>query len=284
MIIIITGKPRRGKTALNTYFAMCELEENGYKLWKSTKAAIEEFNVDRVMRLEVPDKAPIYMNYQAKFHVGYKKWYEPYYLNPFYFGLPNDVIEDMQYVMPGSKIHITEGQRYFDSRESNIPDWQSREFELQGHFDLDIYIDVQRGKLIDLNIRELSAKFIEVQYMKHVKDETGETIRTTWYCREFECLQDYEMYMSNNDKGLYTETTYTYEGNIFEFYDCKSSRKEFIPPEGKTFSILTYSERDKAITEKSVTAKYFKTSKPPEYSNWKQLLREAGNNSGKVAA
>ena len=50
---------------------------------------------------------------------------------------------------------------------------------------IDVYLDVQRANLIDLNIKEICKRFIEVQEMKHETDYAGRILRTTFICREF---------------------------------------------------------------------------------------------------
>lgn len=85
-------------------------------------------------------------------------------------GYFNDKIET-HLIPPFTTIGITEGQKYFNSRMSMyFPDWQSRFYEQHGHNYIDIFIDVQRPNLIDINIRELAC-FIEVMNLQVVYDK-----------------------------------------------------------------------------------------------------------------
>lgn len=239
MIVIITGKPRVGKTALNTFFAKCSYHTSGNLRYRRCIADITLSNESRVNKLTLPNKAPIYFNYEAHFPAGYKKEFVPYEVYPYYLGLPHSD-GPVQRILPYSELHITEGQRYWDSRESaTMPDYVSRWFETHGHFWLDIFIDVQRGKLIDLNIRELAKKIIEVQKMVNEKDAYGRILQTTWHCRVFDNSQDYETYIEGG-KARYRDTTYTHEGDIFKCYNSRSCKEDFVPSEEENFTLLEY--------------------------------------------
>lgn len=236
MIIIICGKPRVGKTALNTCFAIWEMQSNGSVRLKRSIEKIKSLSGGNCP-LTLPTIPPIYTNYDARFHIGYKKYIEPYRVNPLYIGLPNDDMPTMP-IAPYGELHITEGQNYWNSRESaTFPRYISKWFETHGHFHLDIYIDVQRAKLIDLNVRKLANKIIEVQRMVHIKDVYGRILRTVWYCKEFSDTAEYEIY-DNGGNGSYTVTKYVYEGNIFENYNSHSCELEFMPTQGKDFLYL----------------------------------------------
>lgn len=264
MIYIICGKPRVGKTALNTHFALQLLKKDGALRLKRCIAEINAWNAARANnKLVVPDTPPIYTNYEANFKIGYKKSISPMWVNPFYVGLPNDNIP-VQFILPYGELHITEGQRYWDSRESaSLPDHVSRWFETHGHFFLDIYIDVQRAKLIDKNIRAL-AKIIEVQRMVHVKDVYGRILRTMWFCREFASSADYETY-ADGGYAPYKTTRYTHEGNIFESYNSRSCKSDFVPSVADNFTIL---QQPNAVNMQSLPEdmkKYYSSKQPKEF-------------------
>ncbi len=266
MIILITGKPRVGKTALNTFFAKWSYHSNGSYRYKRSVLEINADNENRINKLAIPYKAPIFTNYDTHFNAGYKKEYVPYWVDPYYIGLPNSD-GPVQYIPPYSELHITEGQRYWDSRESaTMPDNVSRWFETHGHFWLDVFIDVQRGKLIDLNIRELAKRIIEVQRMVNVKDAYGRILQSTWYCREFDNSQDYETYMSGGN-ARYRETSYTHEGNIFKCYNSRSCKDDFVPSEENDFTLLEYKTPTEAKALPESLYKFYMRTKPEWFRN-----------------
>lgn len=264
MITIISGKPGVGKTALNTFF--CERTYQNEREWllKASCDRIEIINEEREKPLSLPAAPPIFTNFEVSFHIGYKKWYSPYYVNPYYLGLPNDKLVT-QNVPPFSRIFISEAQRYYNSRKSQtLPDWVSRWYEMHRHFGLEIYMDVQRVKLIDLNIRELCKRFIEVQRMEHETEGAGLVIKTTWYCREFDNIQDFDEYI-NGAGNNYKETQYTYEGNIFSCFNSTSCFEEFLPAKGGDFDYLPYLNKTAAENAQGESKRFYETCEPEEY-------------------
>ncbi len=279
MITIIFGKPGVGKTSLNTFFCELTYYTDHEWLYKTTCERIDELNENRVQLLTKPDGPPIFTNYGARFKVGYEKHYEPYYVNTYYLGLQNERIP-VQSVPPNSRIFISEAQRYYNSRKSqSLPDWVSRWYEMHRHFGIEIYMDVQRVKLIDLNIRELCQKFIEVQRTEHERDSADWITKTRWYCREFDNLLDVEDYLSGNSKN-YRETVYEYEGNIFESFNSTSCASEFVPAEGEDFKYLTFN-REGGASDKN--AEYYITSEPKNYRKDSAPPKEQNKQAGKKA-
>ena len=261
MITIITGKPGVGKTALNTYFFFHTYRSDSARLLKLTRDRIELLNESREQPLPVPDAPPIFTNYEVKFLIGYEKYYEPYYINPYYLGLKNDKLK-MQNIPPYSRLFISEAQRYYNSRKSStLPDWVSRFYEMHRHYGIDVYLDVQRGKLIDLNIRELCKRFIEVQEMELDKGGGTWIDKTRWRCREFTNMQDFDDYIGGEGSN-YVETVYEYDGDIFACYNSTSCFNEFVPPEGESFHFLPYHRAEN--TDES-TAEFYNTSEPELY-------------------
>lgn len=279
MITIICGKPRVGKTALNTCFARWEMQINGNKRLQRCVAALNTLSEEYGNKLVAPSIAPIYTNYDARFNIGYRKSIEPFRVNPFYLGLSNANVP-IQYIAPYGELHITEGQRYWDSRESStLPDHVSRWFETHGHFHLDIYIDVQRAKLIDKNIRALAKKIIEVQKMVHVKDVYGRILRTIWYCKEFKSSGDYETY-EDGGYAPYVTTRYINEGNIFDSYNSRSCESDFVPRDGNNF---TY---PKQLSGGDIQAlpdneRMFYMTEMPKWFRRKNAGKENGDQDGK---
>lgn len=206
MIIIIFGAPGAGKSALMTYFIKKLYIEQGRAILSSSQSRIKALNRTRRTPLTVPDRVPIYSDFKVNFKVGYEKWYEPYFINGFYFGLPNEKMPEIL-VAPGGKVFLSEAQRYFNSRQRGLPDYSSRLFEMHRHYGLDIYMDTQRPGLIDLNIRALCKSFIEVMGIEHEYDFAGRIVASTFRCRAFRNNADVEEYL-NAGAGNYTETTY----------------------------------------------------------------------------
>ncbi len=268
MLIEIVGKPRSGKTALNTLFMLRELKYNGLIMQRQCERIIRGLNTTRKNKLAFPEKPPIYANYEAHISMGYKKEFKPYVLNPYLLGIPTPQTADkLQMVFPCSCLHITEGRKYWDGRESSsMPDNVSRWFETHGHNYLTIIIDAQRGKALDLNIRENANKFIEVQGMVNEKDAYGRVMRSTWYCREFYSLQDYENYLAGKTAN-YRATTYHYEGNIFECYESRNCKSDFEPEDkrGKSYSMLDQLSNAKVKKLPKQIAEVYNTTRPAWY-------------------
>ena len=72
-------------------------------------------------------------------------------------------------------------------------------------------MDCHVGGFIDLRIRSLVDRVIEVVNQTHLYDGLGGIIKTVWHCKEFDCIQDYDEYFRNHDVKKYRETTYEYE-------------------------------------------------------------------------
>lgn len=262
MITIIFGAPGAGKSSLNTYFLKTTYEQRGRELLKESIRRIQEINERKGTDYSLPTAPPIYADYTVSLHVGYEKYYSPYYINGFYFGLPNENMAT-QFVPPNSAIFLSEVQRYFNSRKSqNFPDWVSRAFEMHRHFGLDITMDLQRPALVDLNIRELCKRFIEVREMRHRYDVMGQIRETTFFCREFENWLAVEQYQASGAVN-YTEKIYRNEGNIFDCFNSFSCADEFLPPQGKDFSYLP--PQAQAREEGKDGEMFYRTAEPKEY-------------------
>ena len=162
MITTVFGKPGVGKTAFLAYQLQNLYFTQGLNLLDECRDKINAENLNREHLLTLPTQPPIFSDFGVKFLVDYEEEYEPYYINGYYFGMQNKNMQT-QFLPPCSKLFLSEGQRYFDSRKSKtFPAFVSAAFEMHRHYGLDIWIDVQRPKLIDANIRELCKKFIEV--------------------------------------------------------------------------------------------------------------------------
>lgn len=266
MLTIISGVPGAGKSSLNAYFLYSTYREEGRTLLKRCRAKIEELNKTRLHPLTLPAQPPIYSDFKVKFPAGYKKWYEPYFINGYYMGLSNERLKT-QFLPPYAKVFLGESQRYYNSRKSgSFPDFVSRFYEMHRHFGLDIYLDVQRVRLIDPNIRELCRRFIEVQGMEHTRDKLGRITRTVWHCREFGNWIDFEDYL-NTGADTYKETTYSYDGNIFDCYDSFSFFENYLPEDvaGNDICYLKHLSRAEARFIGADKAEFYKSGEPVAY-------------------
>ncbi len=268
MIIEIVGKPGAGKTALNTLFLLRELKYKGQILQRQSAKIINGFNAERKNKLPFPDRPPLYSNYEVHIPTGYNELFKPYHLNPYRLGLSTLQTSDkLQLVHPYSCLHITEARKYWDGRESSsMPDNVSRYFETHRHNYLTIIVDAQRGESLDLNIRSNANRFIEVLGMLNDEDAYGRVIRSTWYCREFYSLQDYEAYLAGKTAN-YRATVYRYEGNIFELYESRNRIIDFVPAdkEGAAYSALEQLSTDEVKTLPPNLAAIYDMSRPEWY-------------------
>ena len=266
MITIFTGAPGAGKSSLSALFLKRLYKKEGRKLQKLSAARIDEINKTRRYPLTPPPLPPIYSDFKVKIPAGYKKHYEPYYINGYYMGLSNERLKT-QFLPPYAKVFLGESQRYYNSRKSgNFPDFVSRFYEMHRHYGLDLYLDVQRVRLIDPNIRELCRRFIEVQGMEHTRDKLRRIIHTVWRCREFSNWQAYEDYL-NTGAVTYKETTYENDGNIFDCYDSFSFFENYLPEDvpGKDISYLKHLTRAEARFIGADKAEFYKGGEPAAY-------------------
>lgn len=241
MINIIFGAPGTGKSTFNTFLLISEFWEEGLHLLSESKKKIIELNATRTSPLTLPDRPPLYSDFKMNLKTGYKKSFEPYFVDGFHLGLDNDVM-DVMHLPPGSKIHLSEVQRYYDSRKSQtFPEWVSRYFEMHRHYNVDITMDIQRSSLVDVNIRDLCRHFIEIQSMTHTFDDLERIIHTKFVCREFGSYQDVEDYQ-NKKKKNYDTVKYEYDGDIYSCFDSCAYFNKFVPGDNKDFSYMIYGD------------------------------------------
>lgn len=273
MIIGIFGAPGAGKSSLNTYFLKTTYETEGSALLTMSRDSISAVNESRNNKLKLPQRVPLYSDFKVRFKVAYETWYEPYYINGFYFGIENDRLAT-QYVVPYAHIHLSEAQRYFDSRKSkSFPAFVSRAFEMHRHYGLEIYMDVQRITLIDLNIRQIIGKFIEVLRVEHKQTSFGKIESSTWFCREFDSWLQVEEYLESG-KQNYVETTYHYDGDIFECFDSHAYFSEFLPPDDKNFTYLRHLDGERLCDVPDQYRKFYEWAEPEEYRTEKKPLEK----------
>lgn len=264
MITIIFGRPGRGKTSLLTHFLIQTYRENGRKLLKFAAQCVTAANRTRTTPLTVPDAPPIFANYQVKIKTGYQKYYEPYYLNGFYFGLQNEKMPT-QRILPGGKIFFTEAQRYYNSRKSQtFPEHVINAFAEHRQYYLDIFLDSQRFMNIDKSIRDLADRFLEVQGMKNVYDKNGWLVRSEFDCREFASPGDVELYLDGKEK-TWQEVHFTHEGNLFQNFDSYGCFDDYLPPDGQDFDCMPYLTMSQVKELSAAHAVFYNNKEPKEY-------------------
>jgi len=224
MITIIFGVPRAGKTALMTHFLTAAMfDRDRYKNMKR--------EIERKQEGGFPVTNPrhcVVANYDI---VGRKFGYSPRLsrrVNPFRLGYANEKVQT-HFIEPFTVIGITEGQKYFNSRLSMYyPDWQSRFYEQHGHNNYDIFIDVQRPKLIDLNIRELAC-FIEIVKKTNITDKGGKITAIKWRVRKFAGAAELEQYFNSGkqDTATYDEEVITANYNVHDCYNSQMCKPKF---------------------------------------------------------
>lgn len=258
-LTFIIGENGAGKNSLLTYLFKRKYLNEGEEIWRRSCALIKKAKAETGRNYSFPDRVPFYtVDCRMKLHVGYRKYYEPYFLNGYYFGVANNEM-DTQFVAPGSVLAFDEATKFFNSRKSaSFADHVNYGFQTHRHNQLEIFFLAPRGMMLDVNIRELGVRVIEVVDKDDKYDMAGNIIRTTWRCREFDNWRLAERYLKNNEE-TYTETEYTYAGNIHEEYDSFDKRKEFYPQEGKDFSYLPY-DKPKNISKRE--EKFYESGKP----------------------
>ncbi len=245
MITILFGKPGAGKTSLMTHFMIELYEREGDELLDKCRDRIAEQNEKRLFALPFPDRPPFFSNYGVRFLVDYEEEYSPYFFNPFYFGIGNEEFE-VQYLLPCGYCFITEGQKYFNSRKSlTLRDHVSRAFELHRQNEMNFFIDCQRPKLIDLNIRELTPRFLEVQRMENTTNNYGGILSSAWYCREFNSAAEVMNYLTTGEGGREIPPI-VHRGNIFDCFDSFEQKNKFFPKDVKDcgFTLLPFHQAE----------------------------------------
>lgn len=236
MINIIFAPPRYGKTCYMTYRAN-ELAYDRTRL-RSSKEEVEKLKAGG-FNLDFPGDSVISSNYPMIFkRLGYSKRHTRI-INPYRLGFDNPYVET-HVDLPYAVICITEAQKYLNSRKSkDYPDWQSRWYEQHGHFYLDIFLDTQRPKLIDVNVREL-ASFTEIVNLKMSYDEFNKVKKLVWTIREIPDNEKFEVYLSSGkkDRDCFTERKVVADYNVFELYDSRCCKPKFL--QGKFNKTIDY--------------------------------------------
>lgn len=267
MITALVGVGGAGKTSFMVYKLQQAVINERRKRLNDCTHKIKQFNKDRTIPLSVPDRAPFYTNFDVTIPIGYKKYFSPYFLNPYYFGLPN-LGKEVQAVVPHGMLFFTETDKVYDSREKSLHAAVSGIYNKQRHFDLDIYFEVHRGMNTDTLIRGNVHRYIEIIKQDREKNALGQIIKTTWHCREFEGEKEYFTYIEAKGKtNNYKSTTYTHFGNIFKYYKSQECEKEFLPAEGGDFSLLEQPSKINLNALPSEITKFYNQQEPKDWRN-----------------
>ena len=245
MITIIFGKPGAGKTAylVSQMLRYLGNSREAYELLWNCRDRVIALD-QRGLQYTVPTTPPVYTNFPVSAHVGYNKWRSSLYVDGFHLGLENDYVP-VTNVLPGAVIGLTEVQRYYNSRNKDkktLPDWVSRFYEEHRHYGLDIYLDLQRLGLCDLNIRELAGRIVEVYNLEHEFDHRGNILASRFFLRSWDNLAAAERYVDNDSLTNYEREEYVHYGNVFEAYTSACYFDAFLPGKGNDFSFRTHSE------------------------------------------
>ncbi len=210
MITIITGPPGVGKTSLMTSFAVTEM--TNYEDIFNKQDFIRSLN-EIGYNKSIPEHF-VFTNYDVICpHTGQHS----YFVNGYYLGFKNNRKHPTMFLPSGANIYISEAQEVFNSRESSrFPDFLSRYMEKHRHFELNFYLDCQRGELIDLNVRAIAEKIIDVREKKDKYNaHFGFLEKTVWTCEEYKSWSEYE----NGESGK--KKKYEYDGDIHDCYDSQ---------------------------------------------------------------
>ncbi len=244
MITIIFGKPGAGKTAylVSQMLRYLGNSREAYELLWSCRDRV--LALDERLGYTLPTTPPVYTNFPVSAHVGYNKWRSSFYVDGFHLGLENDYVP-VTNVLPGAVIGLTEVQRYYNSRNKDkkaLPDWVSRFYEEHRHYGLDIYLDLQRLLLCDLNIRQLAGRIVEVYKLEHEYDRMGNILASRFSLRSWDSLAAAERYVDNDSLTNYSREEYIHEGNVFEAYTSACYFDAFLPGTAKDFSFGTHAQ------------------------------------------
>lgn len=262
-LIMVLSEPGTGKTSLIGHLVESIYYNAGQERLNLCRQKLTELNKNRAEPFEFPEQVPIYTprDFKLRFQIDYETYYEPYLLSPYYLGLTNDKL-DTQYLLPYSVIGLPELQKYTNSRKgASLPEPFHRTFEIHRHWHLLFITDGHRGSFIDLRVRALTRLILEIQEQIHERDEMGRIIQTTWNCRAFHSVRDYEDYIDHNAE-TYTEVTTTHKYDIFDDYDSFGCSEEFEPPAGKTFSMLPRLSQAEINKLPPETAKFYAMGEP----------------------
>ncbi len=228
MIVNVCGDPGTGKTSYLALQAMLAMTINSWNDYLSACAEIDILNAQG-LNLEKPlYKHLAYGNFWCRSNIF---GYAPRELMDFDgtdFGLP-DIEHPTKFIPPYSSIFLMEAQSFLDSRKSRFfRQSVSRAYEIHRHYDLTIWLDCQRETLIDLNVRGISEKIIEMQKLDLKRDSLGRVVKCIWHMRIFNSAEEYDDYLaSGKTKKNYISAIDSYEGDLSLCYNTKQNRALF---------------------------------------------------------
>lgn len=250
---IIFAPPRMGKTsfmvALLNHFTFDKLRRKQQR-FAVNMLRLGSFTV-------VTPRCPTCSN----FDIEYKKFrhsrIKTRKINPFKLGFFNGKVKT-HFVAPYDVFGITEAQKPFNSRMSKkYPDWQSRFYEQCGHNNLLFFLDCQRPKLIDVNVREL-AKFIEIVHLEKVYKD-NKIVRLIWTINVIDNSSLLDNYLSNGKNLNFPQYNVAVDYNVFEQYNSRSSKPLFF--EGHFEEDFVSEEFEDVEPTKESFQKFLETSK-----------------------
>lgn len=231
MITQLFGTTGTGKSANLARIVKETFYTRGDELHDLCCEQIEADNERFGMNCPLPDKPPIFVGpfLDVRIEIDFEEFFEPYHLSPYHLGIAEEGenARAVQFIPPYAVLIIPEAQRYFDGRQQ-IPPSVSAFFEKHRHQHLEIYLESQRHDIIDLNIRRLTHRFIEMRGVSNAESFAGRVESTTWRQREFTCLQDVDDYIKGKDVP-YTDKFVIHAGNIFNCYNSYACAEEFFP-------------------------------------------------------
>lgn len=233
-LIIFFGDCGSGKSSLIALFADIYVKEQGTQRWELSEQIIRELNVNRKQPLSFPSAPPIYSTSKYKLKDKYGHNVKIIGIKSNEIGISNKK-EKYKALYPASLLIIDEAYSEFCSK-GELTKGQRNFFLEYRHNRLIILIASPRAILINKDIRNAGARFIEVCGQTHEYDPFGRICKTTWHCRESTSKDEVEEYIkTDGQSGTFTETTYEYNGNIFDLYNSFAYVTDFMPQEGEDF-------------------------------------------------
>lgn len=234
-LVIFFGDCGSGKSSLIGHFTDFYLKVQGNQRWELSEKIIRERNVFRKKPLSLPSAPPMYSNQKFKLKTRAGINFTPIQIKGKEIGISNDK-EKYKALYPASLLVIDEAHNEFCSKGEELPKGQRDFFNKRRHNRLIILLAAPRAVLINKDIRNTGARFIETRGQVHEYDAFKRICKTTWHCREFTDKNALEAYLSTDGKeGTFTETTYVHNGNVYDLYDSFAFVEDFMPKEGEDF-------------------------------------------------
>lgn len=266
MITIIFGDTKIGKTAFMTMLATKHMSPlQAREDLASSRAIVDQLN-NGGYHLTLPDKHLVFSDYEIRYKAYDCSPRVSFWVDGFRLGLPNTQHETL-FLPPYSQIFLSEAQRYYNSRESStLSDFVSRFYEMHGHWRLNITMDCQRADLIDLNIRDITPRIIQIEAMEIFRDKIGNIAKTVWTVREFKSNRELQLYLSNENTSYGKLTDITYNSNILDFYDSTACFPVYLKDcENKDFDLLPHKHIGYNIDDVKFYNEHMGAEVPPTY-------------------